>query len=245
MEYKKLEGFFGYYASSEGVIYSTRKSGFRPLKPKLRRDGYHEVCLYKDRKQHYRMVHRLIAAAFIENAEEKPCVNHKNGVKTDNRLVNLEWVTYSENTAHAFETGLITRIGEQSAFCLITEEQARECCRLLQDTDTTIVQIAEMLGIGKDAVSKIRRKESWKHISKDYVFRPVRDVSCRLSDEEVIVIYEMIQNGKRPSHIAKDFGVDRNVVNRIKFGQSYQEIIQNYLHKAPKTIESTSNDGSE
>ena len=54
----------------------------------------------------HQFVHRAIAKMCIPNPENKPCVNHKNGDKYDNRISNLEWVTYSENNQHAYDTGL-------------------------------------------------------------------------------------------------------------------------------------------
>ncbi len=53
-------------------------------------------------------LNRLVALCFIPNTENKPCVNHINGRKSDNNVGNLEWVTFKENTNHAIKTGLIT-----------------------------------------------------------------------------------------------------------------------------------------
>lgn len=68
--------------------------------------GYSCVGLYKDSKPKTITVHRLVAIAFLPNPYSKPCVNHKNGVKTDNFLDNLEWCTHKENNDHAVLTGL-------------------------------------------------------------------------------------------------------------------------------------------
>lgn len=77
----------------------------RILKPGNLR-GYHRVLLLKNGHRKNVQVHRLVAKAFIPNPENKPQVNHINGVKNDNRVDNLEWVTASENKQHAFDTGL-------------------------------------------------------------------------------------------------------------------------------------------
>ena len=103
---KKIKGFSNYYVTDLGDVYSRNFN--RQRKPnklcpnKNNTDDYFRVILRKDGVNHSKLVHRLVAEAFIPNSDNKPQINHKNGVKQDNRVENLEWCTNSENVIHRY-----------------------------------------------------------------------------------------------------------------------------------------------
>lgn len=101
-EWRDIEGFEGLYqVSNYGRVKSfVRHLGRKPfnyLKPKSDKDGYLQVALAKNKKQYTKKVHRLVAMAFIPNPNNYPQVNHKDEIKSNNHVDNLEWCTNSYN----------------------------------------------------------------------------------------------------------------------------------------------------
>ena len=100
----KSINYLGYEVFENGEVYSKRLN--KVLKPGIFGHGYELICIHYLGKRKTLNLHRLIAKLFIPNPDNKPCINHKNGIKTDNRVENLEWCTYSENMVHATKNGL-------------------------------------------------------------------------------------------------------------------------------------------
>lgn len=104
-QFKPIKGYEGLYeVDNLGSIKNTKTN--RILKPITNKIGYNVVNLRKNNKTINQKIHRLISIAFIPNLKNKPQVNHINGIKTDNRIENLEWATAKENSNHAQRTGL-------------------------------------------------------------------------------------------------------------------------------------------
>ena len=125
-EYRDVVGFEDYFQISNlGNVFSKRSN--RILKQTKSKTGYWTFATKiggRNGTNHCFRVHRLVAGAFIPNPENKPFVNHIDGCKTNNILSNLEWVTASENTVHAWSTGLqLTRPSIQRK---LTADQVRE-----------------------------------------------------------------------------------------------------------------------
>lgn len=117
-----------YQVNQVGQIRSLKFGKKKRLKFQENEKGYLCVKLYKNGKRKEYKVHRLVASTFIPNVDNLPVVNHKNGVKSDNRVENLEWTSYSGNNQHAYDTGLRKALtGEKNPrakkiICLTTSE---------------------------------------------------------------------------------------------------------------------------
>ena len=101
---EKLKGFENYYIDKEGNIYTKDK---KLMTGKfVDNTGYYQIVLRKNGKRSYQRLHRLIAKQFIDNPNNLPQVNHKDGNKLNNSLDNLEWISNSDNTKHGYDNNL-------------------------------------------------------------------------------------------------------------------------------------------
>lgn len=127
IEWRDVVGYEDLFMiSSCGRIFSKRTN--KELKQYLNPKGYYVVATKiggRSGQPKCFRIHRLVAEAFIQNQDNKPCVNHIDGCKTNNDVKNLEWVTHSENTIHALANGLIDPLkqdGTNSTQSVLTED---------------------------------------------------------------------------------------------------------------------------
>jgi len=169
--WKEIEGYNGRYkVSSLGRVKSLVKK--KPIIMKASASGpkgkqYRSVMLTGNGKYKRMKVSRLVATAFKENPENKPCVNHINGIKTDDRACNVEWNTYSENNKHAFDTGLkdpTILIGDDNGNARTTSNKVLLIREEYSGGEYTYKQLSLKYDLSESQIGNIVTGESWSHI---------------------------------------------------------------------------------
>lgn len=166
MRIKPVVGLEGYYeVDEEGGVYSLPRVGRKiriKLMGNLDSNGY--VIYNLGIRSSYRKsfsAHRLVATAFIPNPENKPTVNHKNGIKNDNRVENLEWNTILENNVHAYTAGLKKAIGGEKHYkTKFTEE---DVIKIRTDPRNATI-LGKEYSARPGTITQIKRRETWKHV---------------------------------------------------------------------------------
>ncbi len=110
-------------------------------------------------------VHRMVAILFVTNPFGYRIINHKNGVKHDNRASNLEWSTPSLNVHHALRFGMATRRkGEEQKLAKLKEEQVVEIRRLYATGQFGLRPLARRFGVGQTTIHGIVHRQTWRHV---------------------------------------------------------------------------------
>jgi hypothetical protein len=136
------------------------------LSPFLNRNGYLIVSTLQNGKRPKVFVHRLIAMCFVHGYLPNLTVNHINGIKTDNRPENLEWVTLSENSKHEWETGLVNLHGENQPNHKLTQKQVihiRKALRLGVPANSLSI----IANVNPSTIHLIEKGKRWANITND------------------------------------------------------------------------------
>ena len=166
---KEIPGFSNYLADAEGNIYAKnymrQKGNLKKMSPILSKRGYYKNQLVNDEgKSKQVKFHRLVMFAF--NGISDLHVNHINGIKTDNRLENLEYCTHSENMKHGFKIGLINNTGENNGQSkLSTEDIVYIKKAFLNSYIGLIKDLMLKYNVCRNTISDIKYNRTWKHVT--------------------------------------------------------------------------------
>mgnify|MGYP001763822096 CR=1 FL=1 len=223
-----IEGYEGYFVDREGKVFSSRSGKLKELSQSVQRK-YYAVKLHVHGKTKHDFTHRLVAITFIDNPENKPFVNHKDGNKLNNKADNLEWVTRQENVDHAMKHGLVpAMVGEYNGRAILSESDVLEIySRLLAGDKAT--EICKDYGVDQTSIANIKQRKSWKHVLKDLPKIEIKAKGNKCSEDKVHEVCKMLEQGVLPTPISKELEVPVDLVYDLKRRKSFSEITKLYV----------------
>lgn len=158
-EWKQIKDT-NYFVSNQSRVKSVKNGRDKILKPFKSNhiNSYFQVALSIKGKVRKEYLHRLVAIAFVPNPNNKSEVNHKNGVKTDNKLENLEWVSHRDNMKHAKRTGL----SPTKTYTKLLEEDIPRIRSLYATKRYYQKELAQMFGVSAGTINGVVNHNHWK-----------------------------------------------------------------------------------
>lgn len=180
-------------------------------------------------------VHRLVAEHFCEKKDGCTIVNHLNGIKQDNRAVNLEWTTYEGNNRHAFETGLRTSFGANH--WKSTDIEFVYKIYELKKQGKKVRDMVSLFPLTRKTIDDIYRGKNWRFeyqkvfgekYKKEGVASGSRSFNS-IPEEKVLEIYRMKKEGKRIFEIANALALKFHTVKEIFHGKNWKYLYQQHF----------------
>jgi len=205
--FEEIKGFYGYVINRNGKIRSIDRFTYHPrfenkkqfvegkeLKKQIDKDGYETIGLRKNNKLYIKKVHRLVAETFIPNPQNYPIVNHKNSIRNDNSVENLEWCNNSMNQKHSFMSGGRNNFGENHSHNKLTEKDVIEIITLFIN-GINKRQISKKYNVTAQTIGNIFNGKSWSGQTYLYAENLISmAIDAINNDAECIENYHIIIN---------------------------------------------------
>lgn len=157
-QWKDCPKYWKFYAVSDlGNVLSKRRS--KLLRPTLNKEGYVQYVFSIDAQKKNIMGHQLVTAAFIGPCPIGQIPLHNNGVRHDNRLTNLRYGTFKDNTADAIQHGTLC-VGSRNHLSKLTEQDVLTT----RSMSGTNIEIAKLFNVSEGNISMIKNFVTWKHV---------------------------------------------------------------------------------
>ncbi len=228
-----------YLISNKGFVFNEDINGIQA--PSITNNGYIRATMSHNGIRYKELMHRLVAKYFIENPNNLPQVNHKNGNKHDNDVNNLEWVTVRENIIHSFDNNLNYSC-DKCTLAKTSDKQIHQVCKLLEENKLTVDEIVSLTNTTRRIVKHVLRHESWNQISKKYNFdhydkynkNKVNNISiqycgAKLTPKQVNLVCTLIENNDLTlKQISNATDISYHLIRNIYFKKTWKFISDNY-----------------
>lgn len=223
MHWHPIPTLIGYEINNQFEIRSIKRKTPFILKQKINKIGYVVIRSTVYKKRRFFLVHRLIALTFIPNPHNKPMINHKNGIKIDNRIDNLEWVTSSENIKHAFDFGLNKkRFGQNANFYKLSNKSVMN----IFNSNRPYKELAIKYKVCRVTISDIKTGRTWSHLTNKIFKQKV----IMLTNKQILDIFHSTST---QYELSKLYNIHQSTVSNIKTGRNNSHITGKSYIKQP------------
>lgn len=156
---KEIKDFPGYVITDNGKVISYKFKKPRVMKTWLQKSGYENIKLCKENHTYHFLIHRLVAEAFIPNPNNLPEVNHKNKIRNDNRVENLEWCSRKENLYDSYSTLSQIRNFKE---CLLINSETKEIIGNFKSISAAAKYASENFGCSKSGMIRNYKSKGYE-----------------------------------------------------------------------------------